>query len=345
MRLLAFGCPHIQSTITLGSSATVPTFQWLLQMVEEQQVSHVVCLGDTVDSVSKTDLMTNLTVKWVLDAFKELAHSGVAVIWMLGNHDVYSEQHSALDIFDDAPNFTVLRQPRSVLVDGLEFVFWPFQQWMDDHSEWRQRIDSMYVHRSGATPRILCTHTPIEGMPMGGTKDQGADIKELGLQFDLVIAGHYHEASQFLVDALSAQTPIVVPVCVIAHGFKDLGWFHGAVMYDTTTAQTSWLTNPHSHVFYRGTSQQFNEAMQNSQLAMMKDRTHARFTDEVDPAVYREYGLPTVQVRPKQERIQSSGKESFQLDSDPMADLRRWFADAKLDLTDHLAAVAKGYLA
>lgn len=343
MRILAFGCPHVQSRTTLGSSAFQPTVGWLVDTARQQQATHVVCLGDTVDSVSETDLMTNLTVKWVLDSFRTLAHSGVPVIWMLGNHDVYSEQYSALDIFDDSHNFMVLRQPKVVESEGVELVFWPFQQWMDRPVEWAQHTD-MVIHRTSDRPRLLFTHVPIESIPIGGTKDQGADIKELGLEYDMVVAGHYHQANQFMVDSFSAQTPVVIPGCVVAHKFKDTGWFHGAVLYDTVTAQLSWLQNPHSHCFFTGTSQELSQALSDASIARMRDRMHVRLTDEVDAAPYVEYGLPTVQIRPKQKQIQSSAKQSFQLEGEPADDLQRWLQESGVQDVDRLVVLGKEYL-
>ena len=159
MRTVIFGCPHVQPTITLGSAAFQPTVQWLIDYCKSVQATHVICLGDTVESVAKSDLMVNLQVKWFLDQFKALAATGVHVRWMIGNHDVYSEMYSALDIFEDAPNFIVVRQPSRLLGQQVELVFWPFQQWMDDPLEWRQHRDELMIDRGAtASPRVLFTH-------------------------------------------------------------------------------------------------------------------------------------------------------------------------------------------
>ena len=346
MKLLVFGCPHVQAGETLGSGALQPTVQWLIQTAQQYQVSHVVCLGDTVDSVAKTDLMTNLTVKWFLDSFKALARTGVSVIWLVGNHDVYSSAYSALDIFEDSHNFIVLKTPKTVS-DGVTMTFWPFQTWMDRAVDWPLHREELIAPRAGGeeSPRILFTHAPLEGMPMGPVKDDGADMADLALQYDLIFAGHYHVANQFLAKAMSAGTPVVVPGCVIAHTFQDSGWFHGAVLYDTDQSvdHVQWLGNPYSHYFFTGSAAELDAALKNPTVAALRERTHVRLTDDVDTAKYSSQGIPTVQLRPKQEQIKSSGKQSFQLEGKPEDDLKLWLDDAGLDEADALLELGKGY--
>jgi hypothetical protein len=187
---------------------------------------------------------------------------------------------------------------------------------------------------------------------MGGTKDKGADMVEIGLQYDMVFAGHYHITNQFMAKAMSAETPVVVPGCVMAHDFKDLGWFHGAVLFDFVAGDQQkpsgavhWLPNPYSHYFYLGTSIDYSAAIQDTAIAALRDRTHVRFTDKVDAAPFREWGLPTVQVRPKHEQVQTSSHESFKLEGDPVEDLQRWLTARGLEQTQDLLAKAREYLA
>ena len=240
MRVMIFGCPHLQSGVTLGSAALPQTVAWLLETARNNSVTHIVCLGDTVDSVSKTDLIVNMQIKWTLDQFKTLAAQGVYTCWMIGNHDVYSDIYSGLDIFDQAANFNLVKNPTLLGGDDAELVLWPFQQWMDDPLQWRERTGGMYLQRTGEKPRILFTHCPIEGMPMGGTKDKGVDLKELALNFDMLFAGHYHQSNQFMAEAMSAETPVAVPGSVMGHDFKDLGWFHGALIWDYMPGSTDY---------------------------------------------------------------------------------------------------------
>jgi len=353
MRTVIFGCPHIQATTTLGSEALKATVEWLVSYCRQAQVTHVVCLGDTVESVTKTDLLANLKVKWVLDTFKALAASGTQVYWLIGNHDVYSEQYSALDIFEDATNFRVLRGPTNIEGLNVSMTLWPFQQWMDDPLAWPKHKDELISPRRDGRPRALFTHCPIENMPMGGTKDQGADLIEISLQYDLIFAGHYHIANQFLAEAMSAQTPVVVPGCLIGHDFKDLGWFHGIVVWDLMpdsqeypTGLVHWVPNPHAHYFFVGPSAEYQAACQQQpEITQLRDRTHVRFTDKVDAAPFRQWGLPTVQIRPKHTQVQTSSHKSFKLEGDPVEDLQKWLSASGKNPTQELLATAREYLA
>lgn len=348
MRALIFGCPHVQPSATLGSAAFQQTVEWLRDQALQLQATHVICLGDTVESVAKTDLPANIKVKWFLDTFKAVAQTGCQVYWMIGNHDVYSEMYSALDIFEDGQNFRVVRQP--LVVPGeIDITLWPFQQWMDDPMKWPEHTDELFRARINNNPRALFAHVPIEGMPMGGTKDKGADLVDIGLQYDMIFAGHYHIANQFMAKAMSAETQVVVPGCAIGHDFKDLGWFHGAVLWDYTPGSqggsVAWLPNPYSSYFYHGTSADLNEQLQDVNISALRDRLHVRFTDKVDSAPYRQWGIPTVQVRPKHEQVKTSSHESFALEGDPIADLQRWLTSAGHEQTGDLLSLAREYLA
>ena len=186
-------------------------------------------------------------------------------------------------------------------------------------------------------------------MPMGGTKDKGVDLKEIALNFDQIFAGHYHIPNQFMAEAMSAQTQVTVPGCLISHDFKDLGWFHGCVLWDYMPgggAQVHWVRNPHAQYFYAGASADYNTLITKDQgIATLRDRTHVRFTDKVDAAAYRQWGLPTVQVRPKHEKVETSSHESFALEGNPIEDVQRWLAAQGHSQTDTLLAKAREYLA
>jgi hypothetical protein len=344
MRTVIFGCPHIQSATTFGSGAIQPSIQWLVEYCKSVQATHVICLGDTVESVNKQDLLANLMVKWVLDQFKALPSQ---VYWMVGNHDVYSEMYNALDIFEGGDAFRVIREP--TILDGeAELVLWPFQQWMDDPLQWRDKLDASYLMDRCGKPRVLFTHVPIEGMPMGGTKDKGADLKELALHHDLIFAGHYHIANQFMAEALSAETQVIVPGCLVGHDFKDLGWFHGCVVWDYMPSggdRLHWVPNPHAHYFFKGTSAQLNAEIQRPEIAALRDRMHVRFTDQADSKPYREWGIPTVQVRPKHEQVQTSSHQSFALEGNPIEDVQQWLVAQGHSQTEELLVKAREYLA
>lgn len=325
MRTIVFGCPHVTDRPGVAGAALVPTVQWLVQQVQALQADMVVCLGDTVESSSRTTVPVNVTVKWFLECFKQLAAGGTQVYWLIGNHDIYSSELHTLQVFDEAPNFHIVSKP--LLAEGPEgwkLGFMPYTQEMDQ-STYFEGDNLAWADPAKGSPAVLFSHVPLSGWQLGEIKDRGLDPVELALRFSLVFQGHYHQSAFFEQEGLGALTKVIAPGCVLGRNFRDLGWFHGIVVWDTPDT-VHWVTNPHSHSFMVGSSAELNAILADERYHPTLDRLHVRLTDQVEVEPYRER-LAAIEVRPRPQAQTPSGREGYALESNPEADLRRWLAD------------------
>lgn len=350
MRILTAGCLHVQTKQTLGDSGEVfqQTMQWLYQTVLERQVNIVVWLGDTVESVAGQDLLGNLRAKWAIDVLKSLSvQHGVHVYVLMGNHDVYSDLYSALDIFDPAPGFQFIKSPTAIDYGSFRIAMLPFQTWMDDPLNWAQHKFQEWT-QTGDKPTAIYTHVPIEGMMLGGSKDKGVDLVEMAMLFNIIFAGHYHIANTADYDIGPIMTPVHVPGCVMAHTFNDVGLFHGACVWDTEPAPIGTVTyvrNPHSHYFFSGTQEQLAALVQKYGTGFPM---HVNITEDIEDSVREQYqdqyGFKTVRVRPKKEIVQVAKKAVFDLGGDPVADVNRLLSE-RGQCSPRLLELARKFLA
>lgn len=336
MKTLIFSCLHVPVHKTYGSEALLPTIDWLTDQVRVLGVDNIVFLGDSIDNSSKTWVPVNLILKRCIDKFRGLARTGVNVFWLIGNHDIYSNDMHAIQIFDPGHCFQIISKPCSIDVGEYCFAFLPFLRSMD------KGISTPELGLSklcAGKPTALFAHIPIEGMPIGGTKDRGISAADLSM-FDIVFDGHYHEATQFIQDLNGITTPFVVPGSVLAQTFRDTGWFHGAVLWDGI--RVSWLSNPHTHYFLKTTAADL-EARQD--LAAIRSRLHVRLTDvEIGSKALSDGTLASVESRPDRSASESSSKAPFRLDSSVEEDLRRWCEENGTSGADAVVSRGKQYM-
>lgn len=347
MNVMTAGCLHTQTKKTLGGDAFEATVRWVHDTVLARNVNVLVWLGDTIESVQGQDLLANLRAKWAIDTLKSLAvKHGVHVYMLIGNHDVYSDLYSALDIFDPPPSsaFYFVKKPMAVDYGSFRIALLPFEPWMDNPMNWGQHKFQDWV-QTDDKPTALYTHVPIEGMMLGGSKDKGLDLVDVTMLFNIVFAGHYHIANNAEYDIGPVMTPIHVPGCVMAHNFKDLGRFHGACLWQTDPAPTgsvTYLQNPYSHTFFSGTKDQLD--IEIARCPFIGEQLHVNLTEDVDPAPYQQAGIKTVRVRPKKESVVVAKKAVFDLGGDPVADVERLLSE-RGQCSPKLLELARKFLA
>lgn len=327
MRTLIFSCLHIPHKQRPGSPAMKDTINWLVGTVRSQSITHVVFLGDAVHNVSRTDLPTNLWLRYAVDSFKKLQ---VPVFWMVGNHDLYSETMNAMQVFEETELFRIIQQPSAWSLDGCNLVFLPWTSLMDEKDWWRRfSVGSLAV---SSQPNYLFCHAPIDkfqAMVDPGNRATSAPETELAAKFDAVFAGHYHGAGQDVVEVFDSPIPIIRPGCVLGQDFTDAripAWFHGAVIWDCSTQNqlgVQWVANPHSHYFFKGTEAEYVALSQNERIAPLLPRTHFWSTEELT----RSHQAISVVVKPEKQATEASSNTPYKLDSSPEEDLQLWLGE------------------
>ncbi len=322
MKVLAFGCIHLQPRPTFGTGAIEPSIQWLLSVIMSERPDCVVMLGDSVESVLKSDLLTYSQLRWVLESFRYCCQQlGTKVFWLVGNHDIYSPALSVLDLFDDQgrTGLTVIKKSTMVQADNANLVFMPYESWMDDATAWQDTgWANVFSQASRGISTYCFSHVPIAGEQPG--ESSGCDPREMAMHCDVWVAGHYHVAHSRTIESPMHGTVLVAPGCLVAHHFGDTGWFHGATLLDTS-GQTGcrFIMNPHSPVFYVGSSADLQAALQDPTVAALAPRVHAKVDEETLVSLH----LASVELR-RTIQVERPNRPKFKLASSPMNDLDYW---------------------
>jgi predicted phosphodiesterase len=347
VRTLVFSCLHVPHRPRPGSDAIRSTVDWLVELVQSQQVGRVIFLGDAVHNVSKANLPVNLWLRYVADSFKALSSQ---VFWMVGNHDIFAENMNAMQIFGETESFHLIQVPTVCDGGGCSLAFMPWMPYMDKPNWWNAHGAASLV-RPGQ-PNFLFCHAPLEKFQkMVAPNDTMMSAPEDAVvaQFDAVFAGHYHGPGRDDVEVLGGTIPIIRPGCVLAQDFSDArlpAWFYGAVLWDYEPTQPDqfvihWVANPHSHYFFKGTEAEYKALPE--QARVLAPRTHFWFTEE---PVEQPQGISVV-VKPEQKAVESSEKTPYKLDSTPEEDLWLWLSEQDLAMPSAQVLLERGrkYLA
>jgi len=332
MKEVIFSDLHIPPTVSKDDTI-MESAQWVYQMVVDSGAEVVVYLGDLYHNPSKSLLPANLKARYVLDLFKTLAGFGVTVLWLCGNHDLFSDEYNALQLFDaPVPNFHIVNQNSDFLINGVTHVCLPYTI---EYDKKRDALDTMYLTEMRTKAPGLAAvfaHLPIEGIALGGSRDHGVAPGDLAI-FDVIFEGHYHQPTTFEYEGLGLRSPFWLAGTLCPQDFKDKGFWHGALMWDTDTNEVTPVPNPHRHVYLIGSREEVSAEANAPGIGWTEElvkRSHIRFTEEVGEAEVNEWHdrYANVEVRPRKEARQASDRAPFALEGDPRQDLVRWIDEA-----------------
>lgn len=169
------------------------TYGYLCKVVEhiigdtDSEGDIVVFGGDLFDDRNIIDVMQLIEVK---NLFAQLA-SRIKVYMVQGNHDQYERydiKHSALDLFSDIENITVIDKP--TLIKGDTVLLMPYYE---DNDAFVRDINAT---RTKATKLLFC-HAPITGNHFFSGKDSACVNADSLKCFDKVITGHFHQRNLY----------------------------------------------------------------------------------------------------------------------------------------------------
>jgi DNA repair exonuclease SbcCD nuclease subunit len=319
MKILAFSDLHVPVTQSLGSTSIEPTIDWLISTIREKGVDLVVFGGDLVDNASNVKLPVSVRVKTIIERFRALS---VPVYWLMGNHDVYSDDVSMLSLFDNWDQPRLVTQP-TVVACGINLVFYPYCGTTFDIKEAENWLtgEAARVH----PPRAVFCHIPVDGAMMNGVKDTGVNPECLAL-FDTAFVGHYHEPIASQIQVLGGDSYFYVMGTVAPQSFREQGGYYGAWLWNSESRQCEFLPNPCRHLFISGTTESVKALV--AQSPVPTNQVHVRLTDSI--AKPEEFGgLRSVQVRPTVKPVDIE-VTAFTIDSSPLHDVEAW-----IDASEH----------
>lgn len=158
--------------------------------LKEQDISHILILGDTFDRRKFINFNTLARAKKMF--FDVAYNNGIFITMIAGNHDTYYKNTNDVNspelTLSEYSNIVIVTRPETVEIHGTPVCFLP---WIcaDNYADSMNEIKN--------TKADLCMgHLEISGFAMyRGVESHDGLSKESFNKFDMVFSGHYHHRS------------------------------------------------------------------------------------------------------------------------------------------------------
>lgn len=208
-------------------------WQWFFDYIDQNQIKHVIHLGDIYDRRKYVNFMSAKRLRE--DFLEPLEDRGIETHIIQGNHDSYYKDTHEVNALDELVNgrYHHIRThsvPTVINIDGLDIQIMP---WITD-SNYTESMEAIKHPKAS----ILMGHLELNGFTMhrGLISDHGLD-RELFENFDAVYSGHYHHRSTIgnitYIGAFGEYT---------WHDYSDP---RGFSTLDTGSKRLEFIQNPH----------------------------------------------------------------------------------------------------
>lgn len=191
----------------------------------------IVYLGDFFD---RSDLNSQ-----EITALKELKWNSSTHIFLLGNHEIYS---NSKDGFNSLYSLTLQNYGNFVLVDRPMYIY---ELCFLPYGKYDSKLDDIFPR--DLRKHIVFSHNDLKGFNYGGyTTTDGIDISDINNSCRLFVNGHLHnhyDTGNILINLgnLTGQN-----FSEDAEKYK-----HYVMVLDTDTYQVNYFTNSHALNFYK----------------------------------------------------------------------------------------------
>jgi DNA repair exonuclease SbcCD nuclease subunit len=209
------------------------SFRWFFDVVDQQNIKHVIHLGDIVDRRKYISYATSYSLR---NSFLlPLEQREIETHIIAGNHDITYKNTSYINALDELitdryKNIHTYSKPHNIEIDGVDILLLP---WINESNK---DISEKAVRDTKA--QIVMSHLELLGFEMfRGTVSTHGDDRKLYDKFDLVFSGHFHHKSSIgNVHYLGAFAEFTWS------DYNDPRGFH---IFDTTTREFEFHRNPY----------------------------------------------------------------------------------------------------
>lgn len=229
---------------------------WIRELSSSCNCKYDICLGDFFDQA-------NLTSEEIT-ALNDIDWGDNEHIFIVGNHEmgINNLSKSSSHIFNLIKNCIVIDQPKSLVIDQIQFDFLPYILEVN-----RNKLDTYFEKINGVKSRVLLSHNDIKGLQLGRyiSKD-GFEITEIESIYDLCINGHLHNGCRVSEKIYNIGNLVGQNFSEDAYKFE-----HCVFIINTDTLHIEIYENPYSFNFYKlDTSENINLNLKNNAVCTVK---------------------------------------------------------------------------
>lgn len=205
----------------------------LFPYIDEHQISHLICLGDTFDVRKGIDYWS---LQWGREhLFGQLEKRNIDSHFIVGNHDIFLRNSTDINsvglLLGDYSCLKTYHTPQEVYIDNNPFLFLP---WICD-SNLEESMN--LINKTHAD--VVFGHLELKGFEAhpGFVCDHGLDSSVFS-KFKQVYSGHFH--------CKSTKGNITYLGNVYQMYWNDYGDTRGFHVFDTDTYELEFIPNPYN---------------------------------------------------------------------------------------------------
>jgi DNA repair exonuclease SbcCD nuclease subunit len=176
------------------------SFERVAELSKSREADVLVIAGDFFNKVNPHPRY----IFEVLSIFRELAENGINVIVVSGNHEAprLSNSLNPLRLFEHLRNVHVALEPKTISLDGVDFVCVPATPMLDSMASGFPIMLQKALAGSTSDTKVLVTHAQLSGAKFGSemamelTLEESIPAQTIPSKFVYTAMGHVHRFQQ-----------------------------------------------------------------------------------------------------------------------------------------------------
>lgn len=216
----------------------ITSINWVSEIGLQKQCNTFISCGDAFDSAEKLLTKEGIIISNML---KEISATYSNTIFISGNHEKLSADHSILDLFN--PIIKVVSTPSFIDILGARLFFLPYIRESEDFYSAIQEFKKFDV----IGKKYLFAH--FWDFSVMEVDTEAIDLTKADLSmFDRVFTGHFH------VPSSDINSKVIYVGTLLNKKFNETGP-KGCWLLDTDLNTVEFIINPHSPEFFNTTDQ------------------------------------------------------------------------------------------